>query len=112
MSLTMRENLVKIGAKVTRPSKYATFQPAGVAVARNFFATILDRIVFLAIRPPSAMSARSTDPGPGATMPTGKVCPSTRRRRKNAFRERQSGWSGTENQRRNEKLAPVSLIRR
>ena len=50
---TLRETLVKIGAKVTRHSKYVTFQLAEVAVPRRLFATILDRIAQLAIPPPS-----------------------------------------------------------
>ena len=49
---TLREKLVKIGAKVTRHSKYITFQLAEVAVTRNLFATILDGIARLAIPPP------------------------------------------------------------
>jgi hypothetical protein len=49
---TLREKLVKIGAKVTRHSRYVTFQLAEVAVTRNLFAAILDRIVRLAIPPP------------------------------------------------------------
>lgn len=38
--------------KVTRHSKYVFFQPAEVAVTRNLFAAILDRIARLAIPPP------------------------------------------------------------
>ncbi len=49
---TLREKLVKIGAKVTRHSKYVTFQLAEVAVTRNLFAAILDRIARLAVPPP------------------------------------------------------------
>ena len=52
---TLREKLVKIGAKVTRHSKYVTFQlaeVAEVAVTRNLFAAILDRIERLALPPP------------------------------------------------------------
>ena len=49
---TLREKLVKIGAKATRHSRYVTFQLAEVAVTRNLFAAILDRIVRLAIPPP------------------------------------------------------------
>ena len=41
--MTLREKLIKIGAKVTRHAKYVTFQLAEVAVTRNLFATILDR---------------------------------------------------------------------
>jgi len=49
---TLREKLVKIGAKVTRHSKYVTFQLAEVAVTRRLFAAILDRIERLALPPP------------------------------------------------------------
>ena len=49
---TLREKLVKIGAKVPRHSKYVTFQLAEVAVTRNLFAAILDRIERLALPPP------------------------------------------------------------
>jgi hypothetical protein len=49
---TLREKLIKIGAKVTRHSKYVFFQLAEVAVTRTLFATILDRIERLALPPP------------------------------------------------------------
>ena len=49
---TLREKLVKIGAKVTRHSKYVTFQRAELAVTRKLFAAILKRIEQLAIPPP------------------------------------------------------------
>ena len=49
---TLREKLVKIGAKVTRHAKYVTFQLAEVAVTRKLFAAILDRIERLALPPP------------------------------------------------------------
>ena len=49
---TLREKLIKIGAKVTRHSKYVTFQLAEVTVTRNLFAAILDRIARLALPPP------------------------------------------------------------
>jgi len=48
----LREKLVKIGAKVTRHSKYVTFQLAEVAVTRNLFAAILTTIAQLALPPP------------------------------------------------------------
>jgi hypothetical protein len=41
---------------VTRHAKYVTFQLAEVAVTRNLFATILDRIAQLAIPPPVLVS--------------------------------------------------------
>jgi hypothetical protein len=49
---TLREKLVKIGAKVTRHSKYVFFQLAELAVPRRLFAAILDRIARLALPPP------------------------------------------------------------
>ena len=49
---TLRERLVKIGAKVTRHAKYVTFQLAEVAITQNLFAAILDRIERLALPPP------------------------------------------------------------
>jgi hypothetical protein len=41
---TLREKLIKIGAKVVRHSKYVIFQLAEVAVPRNLFAAILKRM--------------------------------------------------------------------
>ena len=49
---TLREKLIKIGAKVTRHARYVTFQLAEVALTRNLFAAILDRIARLALPPP------------------------------------------------------------
>jgi len=55
---TLREKLVKIGAKVTRHAKYVRFQLAEVAIPRQMFAAILDRIARLAIPPPLTNSGR------------------------------------------------------
>ena len=41
---TLREKLIKIGAKVVRHAKAVTFQLAEVAVPRALFAAILGRI--------------------------------------------------------------------
>jgi hypothetical protein len=41
---TLREKLVKIGAKLVTHAKYVTFQLAEVAVPRQLFAAILERI--------------------------------------------------------------------
>ena len=41
---TLREKLIKIGAKVVAHAKYITFQLAEVAVPRQLFAAILNRI--------------------------------------------------------------------
>lgn len=49
---TLREKLIKIGAKVTRHAKSVFFQMAEVAVTRSLFAAILDRIARLALPPP------------------------------------------------------------
>jgi hypothetical protein len=49
---TLREKLIKIGAKIVRHARYVTFQLAEVAVPRRLFAAILDRIARLAIPPP------------------------------------------------------------
>ncbi len=38
---TLREKLIKIGAKVVRHGRYITFQLAEVAISRSLFATIL-----------------------------------------------------------------------
>ncbi len=38
---TLREKLVKIGAKVVRHGRYVTFQLAEVAISRSLFANIL-----------------------------------------------------------------------
>lgn len=41
---TLREKLIKIGAKVVNTSRYGYFQMAEVAVPRKLFASILNRI--------------------------------------------------------------------
>jgi hypothetical protein len=56
---TLREKLIKIGAKVTRDAKYVTFQLAEVAVTRNLSAAILDRIARLAIPLPTVAGRAS-----------------------------------------------------
>ena len=56
---TLREKLIKIGAKVTRHAKYVFFQLAEVAVTRNLFAAILNRIARLAM-PPPLIAGRAT----------------------------------------------------
>jgi len=43
---------IQIGAKVTQHSKYVTFQLAEVAVPKELFAAILERIARLAMPPP------------------------------------------------------------
>ena len=48
---TLREKLVKIGAKVLRHGRYVTFQLAEVAVPRNLFQKILALIDDLRRRP-------------------------------------------------------------
>ena len=41
---TLREKLIKIGAKVVAHAKYLTFQMAEVAVPRQLFSRILERL--------------------------------------------------------------------
>ena len=53
---TLREKLIKIGAKVVRHSKYVFFQMAEVAVPRKLFAAILERIQRLRAVPSMAPS--------------------------------------------------------
>ena len=48
---TLREKLIKIGAKVVRHGRYVTFQLAEVAVPRTLFAAILRLIGGLRPRP-------------------------------------------------------------
>jgi len=55
---TLREKLVKTGAKVVRHAKYVTFQLVEVAVPRRLFAAILDRITRLAMPPPEVTMPR------------------------------------------------------
>ena len=49
---TVREKLIKIGAKVVTHSRYVIFQMAEVAVPRELFAAILDRIQRFGVPPP------------------------------------------------------------
>jgi hypothetical protein len=49
---TLWEKLIKIGAKVVRHAKYVTFQMAEVAVPRELFAAILERIRRFGVPPP------------------------------------------------------------
>ncbi len=48
---TLREKLVKIGAKVVRHGRYVTFQLAEIAIPRRLFAEILQLIAGLRPRP-------------------------------------------------------------
>jgi hypothetical protein len=50
---TLREKLVKIGAKVTQHAKYVTFQLAEVAIPWPLFREILRRIARLRASPPA-----------------------------------------------------------
>ena len=49
--LTLREKLIKIGAKMVRHGRYVTCQMAEVAVSRRMFGQILARIVRLRAPP-------------------------------------------------------------
>ena len=56
---TLREKLVKIGARIVRHGRYVVFQLAEVAVPRALFAEILRRIDRLRPSPPPGMSIES-----------------------------------------------------
>jgi hypothetical protein len=49
---TLRQKLIKIGAKVVTHSRYVIFQMAEVAVPRDLFAAILGRIQQFGVPPP------------------------------------------------------------
>ena len=49
---TLREKLSKIGAKVVRHAKHVTFRMAEVAVPRELFAAMLERIQWFGVPPP------------------------------------------------------------
>ncbi len=48
---TLREKLIKIGAKIVRHGRYIVFQMAEVAIPRDLFADILRRIDRLRPKP-------------------------------------------------------------
>ena len=48
---SLREKLIKIGAKVVSHGRYITFQMAEVAIPRDMFAELLRRIAALRSRP-------------------------------------------------------------
>ncbi len=48
---TLRDNLIKIGAKMVRHGQYVTFQHAEVAIPRRLFAEILRLIDSLRPKP-------------------------------------------------------------
>ena len=51
---TLRERLIKIGAKIVRHARYVTFQMAEVAIPRGPYRAILQRIHRFAITTPKA----------------------------------------------------------
>jgi hypothetical protein len=63
----LREKLIKIGAKVVTHSGYVIFQMAEVAVPRELFAAILDRIQRFGVPPPlTLVTERSVGDSSGA----------------------------------------------
>jgi len=70
---TLREKLVKIGAKIVRHGRYVVFQLAEVAVPRVLFAEILRRIDRLRPRPPPLLARASRARNNGNAM--GEVRP-------------------------------------
>ena len=51
---TLRDKLIKIGAKVVRHARYVVFQMAEIAVARELFEAILKRIQGWGLPPPAS----------------------------------------------------------
>ncbi len=49
---TLRDKLIKIGAKIVRHARYVTFQMAEVAIPRKLFREILRRIDRLKMKSP------------------------------------------------------------
>jgi len=49
---TLREKLIKIGAKIVHHARYVTFQMAEVAIPRKLFRKILRRIGRLKLKRP------------------------------------------------------------
>ncbi len=58
---TLREKLIKIGAKVVTHARYTTFQMAEVAVSRQLFRGILERIRRLWLRLPYQIPDNGAD---------------------------------------------------
>jgi hypothetical protein len=65
---TLREELIKIRAKMARHSKQVTFQLAEVAVPRVLFAAILQWIKRLAMPPPSVARTFASHGGSGTGL--------------------------------------------
>jgi hypothetical protein len=55
---TLKDKLIKIGAKVVSHGRYVIFQMAEVAIARQMFQEILRRIAELRPQPPPALAER------------------------------------------------------
>jgi len=51
---TLREKLIKTGARVARHAKYLTFQMSEVAMPRELLAAIPERIQWFGVPPPVA----------------------------------------------------------
>ena len=51
---SLREKLIKIGAKVVSHGRYVTFQMAEIAISRKLFAAIMQRIAALRSPPITA----------------------------------------------------------
>jgi len=85
-SLTsLREKLIKIGAKVISHGRYVTFQTAEVAVPRQMFADILSLIARL--RAPPAPARRAA--GQVRRAIRGELCPGTGKAGISGFGRRQ-----------------------
>jgi hypothetical protein len=92
----LREKLIKIGAKVVAHAKYVTFQLAEVAVPRQLFAEILERIarLCLGVRS-SAPTNRVRKPSPGGRGAPGGRIAGAERSRSVVCGGLRPGWGGS-----------------
>jgi hypothetical protein len=112
---TLKEKLIKIGAKVVSHGRYVAFQMAEVAIPRNLFAEILRLIAEL--RPPPAASKRrlrvtrfEPNPREDCVQMTGKsvgMRRQTRLRRPKAANNHPRPACGRQSSRRQEPSVPV-----
>ena len=72
-SPTLREKLIKIGAKVVRHARYVTLQLAKVAVPGELFARILERIQRFGVPPPLVRHGSCGDRATGWRFAGGRL---------------------------------------
>jgi len=71
---TLREKLIKIGAKVITHARYVVFQMAEVAVPKRLFQAILERIRRRRLPETAPQRTQRRTKQPGDAEATGRVC--------------------------------------